>query len=303
MRFEMRSLARFGDRMRNLPKDFDPVLYRSLHADLAEMGNDDLASHWRIHGEREGRTSSQPFSRSDLIKLVAEDADVLEIGPFTTPVLRGPRVRYFDVMGTDGLVARAKSIGYNVENPPHIDFISPRGDLAVVDRRFDIVLSSHCIEHQPDFIAHLQQIRRILNPGGYYFLIVPDKRYCFDHFITESTLAGIISAHLERRTVHTLKSVIEHRAYLTHNDAGRHWIGDHHAPILSHNLEPIVHAIQEFERANGAYIDVHAWQFTPASFKTIMMQLCQLKMTELHPLRVYPTIRNSLEFCAILRCD
>ncbi len=49
---------------------------------------------------------------------------------------------------------------------PKIEYLSPTGDLTIVNRRFHAVLSSHCIEHQPDLIRHLQHVAALLDPGG-----------------------------------------------------------------------------------------------------------------------------------------
>ena len=88
-----------------------------------------------------------------------------------------------------------------------------RGDLIrilnqLVKRRdkFDYVISSYCIEHQPDLIKHLQDFEHVLQPGGFYFVLAPDKRYCHDHFMQESTIAEVNGAQQERRTVHHLAS-------------------------------------------------------------------------------------------------
>ncbi len=170
-----------------------------------------------------GRLSSQAASQS---------SRVLEIGPFCNPCMTGRNVRYFDVLDRAGLLKRAAEQGYLVVSAPKIDFVSPVGDLSVVDATFDAVVSSHCIEHQPDLVAHLAEVARILEPGGRYFLLVPDKRFCFDHFLAPSTVAGVVDAWKEGRKVHRLASVLEHRALTTHNDTARHWAGDHADPIL-----------------------------------------------------------------------
>ncbi len=94
------------------------------------------------------------------------DADTLEIGPFFRPLLKGPHLRFFDVLSHADLVARAREIGEEESNIPVIDFVSPTGDLSIVNQSFSYVLSSHCIEHQPDMIEHLQQVERILQPDG-----------------------------------------------------------------------------------------------------------------------------------------
>lgn len=242
------------------------------------------------------------MTRGDIVQRALKERSVLEVGPFCNPVLVGPQVTYFDVMPTEGLVERARKIGYPIIATPRIDFVSPVGDLSVVDRQFDACLSSHCIEHQPDLIGHLQAISRILSAGGAYYLIVPDKRYCFDALISESNLAEVVAAHIEGRTRHSLESVIEHRALTTHNDPIRHWIGDHFDPEYHRGLgERTSSAIAEWRESSGQYIDVHAWQFTPASFRGIISSLREMKYIDLSVDCVGDTPQGQFEFVSILR--
>jgi hypothetical protein len=51
----------------------------------------------------------------------------------------------------------------------------------------------------------------------------------------------------------------------------------------------------------GRYVDLHAWQFTPDSFRAIVQVLNELGMVALEPLRIYSTLAGSHEFWAILR--
>jgi hypothetical protein len=110
---------------------------------------------------------------------------------------------------------------------PHIHYVSSEGDLSVVTEKFSCAFSSHCIEHQPDLIRHLNQVEDLLDRSGKYYLIVPDKRYCFDCVFSETTLDEIEQAHKEKRRRHSVQAIIEHRAYVSHNDPFRHWVGDH----------------------------------------------------------------------------
>jgi len=280
--------------------EFDLQAYRTLHADLGRLGDTELARHYEHQGAREGRQANGLRTRTDFLGMVPAAAKVLEIGPFCVPLLRGPAVSYFDVMDKEGLVERARRIGWPHEDAVEIDYVSSTGDLRVVPEKFDIVLSSHAIEHQPDLIRHLVDVEHLLNPGGYYFLIIPDKNYCFDHFIPESTLAGVIDAHFHEAKVHALRSVIEHRALTTHNDPLRHWQGDHGEFMVS-IAERVEAAIAEYRAAEGSYIDVHAWYFSPASFRSLLAALNESFHTGLYAERIYNTLYGHLEFWAILR--
>ena len=250
-----------------------------------------------------GSSSAPQYAVADrnaFVGLIPLTNSVLEIGPFAQPVLRGPHVRYVDVLSTEDLRKRARALGMDETKVPNIGWVSNGSDLSVVNDTFDAVVSSHAIEHQPDFVGHLNQVADLLKPNGSYYLLVPDHRYCFDHFLTPSTVAQVLGAHLENRTVHSLSSVVEHRALTTHNDPVRHWAGDHGDPNES-RASRISSAIQEISDANGAYIDVHAWYFTPRSFREVITDLSVTKHISFSVQRMFPTRPNSNEFWAILQ--
>ncbi len=281
-------------------QDFDANFYRNQYTDLRKMSDSQALEHFKLFGVREGRVGSPLALRENFIKLAEQQQSVLEIGPFFNPVLSGSNVSYFDIMNQQGLIDRAKSIGQSFKKVPKISFISLTGDLSVVDKKFDAVISSHCIEHQPDLINHLNQVSNILNDGCIYYLIIPDKRYCFDHFIPPTHIANVIQASVDCRRTHTLASVIEHRALTTHNDCIRHWNGDHFdSNYFSTIVSRAKSAVREHLDAQGAYVDVHAWQFTPAEFRQLMTMLFDGGYTKMKPMRVFETPHGRNEFTAI----
>ena len=281
--------------------EFDADFYRNLYPDLRSMSEADAAAHFQRYGIREGRQGSPLAVRENLLAALKRRRTILEIGPFCSPVVRGRNVAYFDVLDREGLRARAARLGLDPAGVPGVQFVSPTGDLSVVDRRFAAAVSSHCIEHQPDLVRHLQQVAAVLEPGGHYFLMVPNKLYCFDHFLPDSTLAQVLAAHVEGRRLHRLESVIEHRALTTHNLPARHWAGDHADPGYRASIVGRARAaLDEYAAAQGGYIDVHAWQFTPGSFRELTAMLHDGGYSPLRPLRVYETPHGRNEFTAIL---
>lgn len=286
------------------PPEFDHAFYRSRHQDLRSFSDAQLEVHYVNHGRNEGRLSSAAACRDGFAEILRELHPALEIGPFDSPILPRSDTKFADHLSTEQLRERAAAIPDRIPaQVPDIHYVTPAGDLSTIPDRFKLVLSSHAIEHQPDLIGHLQQVGRLIDSGGYYALLIPDCRYCFDHFLPPSTIAEIIDAHFEGITTrHRLRSLIEHRALNTHNDPVRHWNGDH-GPDDSNVLKRIEAAIAEWQHSAGSYIDVHAWQFTPDSFRGITASLFELGMTELRPLRVYNTPFGSLEFCALLAKD
>ncbi len=106
----------------------------------------------------------------------------------------------------------------------------------------------------------------------------------------------LINANVEKRQRHSLKSVIEHAALTTHNNASEHWIGQH--GNLNNNVEKIKGAVKAFK--SGEYIDVHAWYFTPKSFSEIISYLNQLDYISLKLDRLQHTAVGGIEFYAVL---
>ena len=47
----------------------------------------------------------------------------------------------------------------------------------VTDRSFDFVYSSHCLEHMRDVPESIRNWRRILKPGGWLYIVVPDYQF------------------------------------------------------------------------------------------------------------------------------
>lgn len=244
---------------------------------------------------------SRRATRQGFLASIPGTAEALEIGPFCNPALTGPNVRYADIMDAEALRERATSRGRSPGRVPEIDHVLPNGDLSQIAARFDLVFSSHCVEHQPDLIHHLAQVAELLRPGGSYHLIIPDKRFCFDHFLPETLIGDVLQAHEDARRVHTLRSIVEHRGFTTHNRSLRHWLGMHGSIHGPRRMARIAHAIRQRAKACEDYVDVHAWQFTPGSFLNLISELSELKLSPLRPERVWHTPFPRMEFMAVLR--
>jgi SAM-dependent methyltransferase len=284
-----------------LPLEFDPDFYRTLYPELIDRSDAALRNHFESIGRREGRQGSAASLRAGLVGLISKGESVLEIGPFCGPNLVGSNVFYFDIMDREGLVARAESLGLYSGNAKAIHYVHAEGDLSSISDRFDAAFSSHCIEHTPDLIDHLQKVAELLPVGGRYYLIIPDKRFCFDHFLPASTIEEVLASHAERRRFHRLVSIIDHSSLATHNDSARHWAGDHAEPgFWSTISDRVLETIKNFRSTPPGYIDAHAWQFTPASFRAILGELANQSLCPLYPERVYDTPYGAIEFCAVL---
>ena len=292
--------------MSDLPPEFDPDSYRSLHGDLTALSDAELRIHYDRHGVHEGRRAHSIPDRLAFASLVSGE-HALEIGPYAQPLLRGPHVKYADIYSTEELRQMAPLTQLDPAGVPQIDWVVAPNDLGMIDTTFDAVLSSHAIEHQPNLIGHLRQVSRLLQPGGRYMLLVPDHRYCFDHFKTPSTIVDVLDAFARNVQLHDPRSLILSRLLITHNEPVRHWNGDHgraeHNPHFPNDdrIKLLNDALELLRSAPSALFNDHAWFFTPQSFAGIINDIAALALVDFHLERLYPTQHGTLEFWAVLR--
>ena len=292
----------------DLPPEFDLAIYAARHPDLQPLSPDQQAAHYVAMGQTEGRVCSQVDQRDAFLALVPRGVHMLEIGPYTKPTFLRPDhdVRYLDAFSTEQLKEKAVTFGFDPATVPEIDFVWTGQSYAELIRdQLQVVYSSHNIEHQPDLVRHLQQLHTILEPGGLLFLVVPDRRYCFDYFLPDTTFADVLSAYYDRRIKHVAGCVLEHRMMTTHNEVKEHWAGNHGAPLLTSQVSEAdlahIASIRHEVETTGGYIDTHAWRFTPTSFRGLVQLLRLTGMIGFDLERLYPTLLNSSEFYAVLR--
>ncbi len=261
-----------------LPPAFEPGSYRSRYSDLAGLRRSELRRHWQRSGRRGGDNASTVSTWPGLLDCLHPSRSVLEIGPFDKPAvefLRGSatKVDYADYLSTDELVARARAIpGRNPETVPCIKYVLSNGGYEQIHEKYDAVVSQHCLEHQPDLVAHLRQVAGLLNPHGIYLCSMPDRRRCFDRYLAPTDLVNVLVAHLEGRQKPSLESVLEHRCFTVED-----WLtAPNPVKQLPVNFrERLDHACLEYQ--SQSYVDVHCWKFTSESLRLILKCLVALE--------------------------
>ncbi len=282
----------------NFPGEWSGDNYLFMNPDLAAI---DLAKHFKEFGFKENRQGQFILTRATLKDYFPKNFKYLEIGPLGRPFLnlKEFNVKYFDVIEKEALQEIAKNApGQDPVDVPHIDYVDGNGDLRIVDDQFDIVFSSHCIEHQPNILAHLEQVSNLLKNNGLYICIVPDHRYCFDYFQNPSTIFDCIEAYVENRKVHSRKNLLLHKYMCTHNDPVKHWAGNHG----DHHLQEIdfEETVKAFKKSTNDYEDCHGWFFTSHNFREIFKSTITKGMN-LELERCYETPKNTHEFLAVFR--
>lgn len=175
------------------------------------------------------------------------------------------------------------------------------------DAPFDYVIASHVIEHIPDPIDWMEDIGRILRPGGILSLIIPDKRYCFDINRTLTETSDLVDAYLRKlrqpsfRQVYDFKS----RAILDMVDTVAVWsrTADYTGVVRQDVPDPDVAALERcrWMQTSDEFVDVHCHVFTPDSFMGLLEKLARLRLIHYEVAAFVPTEPNTLEFYVSLR--
>jgi len=228
----------------------------------------------------------------------------LEVGPSFNAMARksdGFDVEIVDHATADELREKYRGSGVDLASIEEVDYIwrgEPLDEL-LAGKRYDWIIASHVIEHIVNPIGFLQQCARLLAPGGVISLVVPDKRYCFDYFRSPSMTGDFLQAFVDERRCHAPGVVFDQFAQSAKRVAGAN--GASAAPgeiSLVHGLDE-AKSMFERSRASKDYIDVHAWRFTPASFRVIMTELRLLGLLPLEEACSFPT--EGIEFFVTLR--
>lgn len=212
---------------------------------------------------------------------------------------------HLDHCDTDSLRAKYlqdSAVSHLVDQIQPVDFVydgSPIESLIPQELRFDFIYSSHAIEHQVDFVGHLRSLEQILKPQGRIILVIPDLRACFDRFRFPTVTSDVLVVYRRTLAIHQGKQVFDALAQGADINPGRLITPNEvrHAAFY-HPLETAFDAMCSAELECGNYTDIHAWTFTPVSFRLLMVELFLLDLINLQVVTLTSVYGN--QFCAVL---
>ena len=288
----------------HFPPAFDEAFYKAQAKDL--HGDMDPRYHFDTYGRAAGLPGSTGCSKRALVERIysLKPSSALEIGPGCNPILSGDGVFYFDVKSREQLFNRYRNTEHADKVPSEIHFVHPDGDLSQIPQKFSLVISSHVIEHTADLIDHFAAVSGLLEEGGYYVLLVPDKRYCFDHFKNETQFEEVLSQHYvgDGGWARFLNCYLLENTRRAHNEAARHWDDDHgEFEVDKAKIERALETARSVYENPVERFGFHNWFFTDRSFDFIVSRLARTRLIDLEPIAVYNTVRKSFEFSAVLR--
>jgi SAM-dependent methyltransferase len=237
------------------------------------------------------------------------DSFGVEIGPLSRPILtkKEANIIYVDYAHADALRSHyVDDPAVDVRKIVETDVIWGAQTLSAgIGRKVDFVIASHVIEHVPDLVAWLEEVRSVLKPAGEVRLAVPDRRFTFDYLRRETCLSDVLAAYLIRARVPQPHAILDQHLNLAEIDSLAAWNGDLDPDKIQRpsNFEPVMKMARDV-LVNGTYYDTHCWVFTPRSFAALFEQMAAVGLLHLSCEGFHDTARNRVEFFVrLVPCD
>ena len=233
--------------------------------------------------------------QTKVLQHIKPEGKGLEIGPSHNPIApkkAGYDVDIIDHMSREELIEKYREHNLNLDNIEEVDFVwqgESYAELTGKEKHYDWIIASHLIEHTPDLIGFLNDCDKILQDDGVISLVIPDKRYCFDHYRPLTGLSQIIDSHFQQHKIHTPGTVAEYYLNVVRKGETIAWdaniTGDY---SFVHSLQDSLQGIKTVQE-NQEYIDVHAWCFVPHSFRLLIHDLHALGFIPFQEIGFAPT--------------
>lgn len=222
-----------------------------------------------------------------LVSGLSRDSRLIEIGPSYGPLAPkadGWRTTVVDHADRAALVAKyGRDPSVDTGRIEEVDVVWNGGPLdeafpAASRGGYAALIASHVLEHLPDAIGFFTAAEALLDPrAGTLRLALPDRRLCFDIFRPTATTGRLLAAHRAAAPRHGYAELFDHVAYLARLEGRAAWTAEPLAGLaLDHTLEQAFRHAEQAAAPDAAYVDCHAWQFTPASFELIVLELAAL---------------------------
>ena len=232
----------------------------------------------------------------------------LEIGPSVNPIApksEGFNVEIIDYLTKEELVEKyavhENLKAKDIKKIEEVDYIwqgQSYVELTGKKKYYDWIIASHVIEHTTDLIHFINDCDALLKVDGVLALVVPDKRCCFDCYRAITGISQILDSHFNHNKIHTAGTVAEYFLNIVAKQGLIAWTASQGGKVnLLHSVKDAVKGIDQV-RNNNQYLDVHAWVFTPTSFRLIMNDLFLLGFINLREISFYPTVGS--EFFIIM---
>lgn len=235
-----------------------------------------------------------------------EKSDILEIGAFDSPTFSKEEasIYYCDYFSKEELgqnhneakpqrVAQAVDIDYVIKGNRFKESI---------DKKFDLVIANHVVEHTPNIIDWLQNISSVLKEGGKLFLTVPHKEYTFDKMRQTTPLREVIRNYDDGLLVPNRYQIFDHLYFYRPFRAHMVWENEYDRIFHKRRFKTATDAWAEVDRRLSItdYVDVHCSVFTYQSFVEMIRDLHGASYIDLRTTDTQDVVKPYNEFYVML---
>lgn len=160
-----------------------------------------------------------------------------------------------------------------------------------IEVRFDYVIACHVIEHVPDVITYINDLRCLLKPGPgkVIFLTLPDKRATPDATRPSTSLEHLIMDHHDQCRYPTIEHILEFH---------RHWLGHERGTGPLSLAEALPYAKSNYESGSA---DAHCHVWTGDEFREQIEELIEADLLPGLELALFEPMELLNEFCVVLK--
>lgn len=224
-------------------------------------------------------------------------ASILEIGGCTNPWFR--KCDFTHLKTTDWLSRDDLAASYNVPRDliDDVDYIC--GDSRLTEYipeyvHFDLIVSSHNIEHQPDIVSHLRSTADVLYDDGLIIFGVPDKRATYDVYRPHTVTSDAVIAFQEGRKAISPRSLFDFLSKITADRRPPVDIQDRSMEFKGDVVRAHAEFIKYLNTGDTEFRGAHNWVFTPASLGILVTELYMIGLTKLMPVWISPRLGNTI---------
>lgn len=169
-----------------------------------------------------------------------------------------------------------------------------------IPRKFGLFIANHVIEHVPDVISWLQQIERVLVPGGSAFLSVPDRRYTFDFLRRETTITDLLRCYdldLEKPDVWQIFDAMYFNRKIVRSDVD----SGTYIEKLDTKLNTVSEALRKAKIRAENYVSLHCSVFSYLGFADLFNDIIESGLVNLKLVECRDVQPRGQEFHVLLR--
>ena len=207
------------------------------------------------------------------------ETEVLEIGAFDKPTFTksDANIYYCDYFSKEELAKNHSNIKpQRAKNAVDVDYVIKGERYSdCIDKKFDLVIANHVIEHIPNIIKWLQDISLILKKDGFLFLTIPHKEYTFDKLRSLTSSEELILNNLHNLKAPNIHQICDQLYYHRPIKADDVWNNNYQHLLEKNRFRNAKDAMDEAQKRlnENVYVDVHCNVFTYESFANVMNEL------------------------------